>query len=123
MLLFSIIKEIAKMALQICKKTSRYEEMLNKAVDKTLNRVFGTTATNVIYTYLEQNYSIRKNEIAENLESFSQAMQEYLNSGATVVQKEILESFYSGLGLFQHVELGENTDNEFVERLRTLIPQ
>ncbi|MCK4477786.1 hypothetical protein KAU88_04585 [Candidatus Bathyarchaeota archaeon] len=111
------------MTLQICKKTSRYEEMLNKAVDKTLNRVFGTTATNVIYTYLEQNYSIRKNEIAENLESFSQAMQEYLNSGATVVQKEILESFYSGLGLFQHVELEENTDNEFVERLRTLIPQ
>ncbi|MCW3985890.1 MAG: hypothetical protein NWE91_05730 [Candidatus Bathyarchaeota archaeon] len=110
------------MALQICKKTSRYEEILNKAVNKTLNRVFGTTAANVIYTYLEDYHSIRKNEIAENLESFSQAMQEYLNSGATVVQKEILESFYSGLSLFQHVELEENTNNEFVERLRTLLP-
>jgi hypothetical protein len=107
---------------QTIKKLDRYEEMLNKAVDKTLNRVFGSTATNIIYTHLENNYAIKKNEIAKNLESFSHAMQEYLNSGATVVEKEILESFYSGLGLFQRVELEGNRDNEFVERLKTLMP-
>jgi len=109
------------MTVQISKKTDKYEQMLNRAVDKTLKRVFGSTATNIIYTHLENNYSIRKNEIAENLESFSQAMQEYLNSGAAVVEKEILESFYSGLGLFQRVELEETRNTEFVERLRTLM--
>ena len=111
------------MTVQISKKTDKYEQMLNRAVDKTLKRVFGSTATNIIYTHLENNYSIRKNEIAENLESFSQAMQEYLNSGAAVIEKEILESFYSGLGLFQRVELEGNRNTEFVERLRILIPQ
>ena len=105
------------------KKPDKYEELLNEAVDKALKRVFGSTATNVIYTHLESNYSIRKNEIAEKLESFSQAMQEYLNSGAAVVEKEILESFYSGLGLFRRVELEGNGNNEFVERLRTLKSQ
>lgn len=108
---------------QTIRKTDKYEEMLNKAVDKTLNRVFGSTATNIIYTHLENNYAIKKNEIAKKLESFNQAMQEYLNSGAMVVEKEILESFYSGLGLFQRVELEGNRNNEFVERLRTLMPQ
>jgi predicted DNA-binding protein YlxM (UPF0122 family) len=105
------------------KKTEKYEEMLNKAVDKALNPVSGSTAAGIIYTHLENNYSIKKNEIAEKLEVFSQAMQEYLNSGAAVVEKEILESFYSGLGLFQRVELEGNRNNEFVERLRTLMPQ
>ncbi len=107
---------------QLIKKPDKYEEMLNRAVDKALNRVFGSTATTIIYTHLENNYSIRKDDIAKNLESFSHAMQEYLNSGAAVVEKEILESFYSGLGLFQRVELEGNRNNEFVERLKTLIP-
>lgn len=115
-------KEADKMTLQLTvKKTDKYEEMLNKAVDKTLNRVFGSTAAHIIYTHLENNYSIKKNEIAEKLESFSQALQEYLNTGATVVEKEILESFYSGLGLFQRIELEGNGNDEFVERLRTLM--
>lgn len=105
------------------KKTERYEEMLNKAVDRALNRIFGTTAANIIYAHLEGNYSIKKNEIAEKIESFSQAMQDYLNSGAAVIEKEILESFYSGLGLLQRVELEGNRNTEFVERLRILIPQ
>ncbi len=111
------------MTTQIYKKTDKYEEILNKAVDKTLKRVFGDTAANIIYTHLENNYSIKKDKIAENLESFSQAMEEYLNSGAAVVEKEILESFYSGLGLFQRIKLEGNRNTEFVERLRTLMPQ
>lgn len=105
------------------RKTERYEELLNEAVEKTFHRVFGPTATSVIYTHLESNYAIKKNEVADKLESFNQAMQEYLNSGATVVEKEILESFYSGLGLFQRVELEGSKNNEFCERLRTLMPQ
>lgn len=121
--LFTVAKGTTKMTTQIYKKTDKYEEILNKAVDKTLKRVFGDTAANIIYTHLENNYSIKKDKIAENLESFSQAMEEYLNSGAAVVEKEILESFYSGLGLFQRIKLEGNRNTEFVERLRTLMPQ
>ena len=104
----------------IPRRTGKYEEMFNEAVDKTLNRVFGGTATGIIYSHLENNYSIRRNEVATKLESFSTAMEDYLKSGATVVKKEILESFYSGLGLFQLVDLERKT--EFVEHIRTLIP-
>lgn len=111
------------MTLQLnIKRSEKYEEMLNKAVNKTLKKVFGSTATSIIYTYLENNHSIKKNEVAGKLESFIHAMQEYLNSGATVVEKEILESFYSGLGLYQRVELEGVKNNEFVERLQTLMP-
>lgn len=102
------------------RNTVKYEEMLNKAVDKALTRIFGIEATDLIYSHLENNYSICKGEIAEKLESFTSAMEEYLNSGVAVLEKEILESFYSGLGLFQLVELGNN--DEFVDRIRRLNP-
>ena len=103
-------------------RTEKYENLLNKAVDKALNRVFGSTATDIIYSHLEDNYSLRKEEIATKLDIFSHAMQEYLNSGAAVVEKEILESFYSGLGLFQRVDL-EGPNSEFIGRLKPLMPQ
>lgn len=105
------------------RRTERYEELLNKAVERTLHRVFGPMAANIIYTHLESNYSIKKDEVADKLESFNQAIQNYLSSGAAVVEKEILESFYSGLGLYQRVELERSPNNEFFERLRTLMPQ
>jgi len=101
-----------KMTLQrgAYRNTVKYEEMLNKASE----------AADLIYSHLENNYSICKGEIAEKLESFTLAMEEYLNSGVAVLEKEILESFYSGLGLFQLVELGNN--DEFVDRIRKLTP-
>jgi predicted DNA-binding protein YlxM (UPF0122 family) len=111
------------MTVRTMNKAEKYEEMLNRAVDKTLNRVFGSTATDIIYTHLENNYSLRKGEIAEKLEIFNRALQEYLNSGAAVVEKEILESFYSGLGLFQRAELEGPGNIKFVESLRTLMLQ
>lgn len=110
------------MTAHTANRTEKYEELLNKAVDKTLNRVFGSTAAGIIYTHLESNYSLKKDEIARRLDVFRQAMQEYLNSGAAVVEKEIIESFYSGLGLFQRAEL-EGPSGEFAGRLKTLIPQ
>jgi len=111
-----------KMTLQrgAYRNTVKYEEMLNKAVDKALTRIFGSEAAGLIYSHLENNYSICKGEIAEKLDSFTRAMEEYLNSGVAVLEKEILESFYSGLGLFQLVELGNN--DEFVDRIRKLTP-
>ncbi|MFP3984887.1 MAG: hypothetical protein ACLFU9_02830 [Candidatus Bathyarchaeia archaeon] len=81
------------------KKVERYEEVLNEAVDKALNNFFGCTATNIIYKYLENSYSIKKNEIARKFGSFREAMQEYLNSGAAVVENEIQESFHSDINV------------------------
>lgn len=103
--------------------TDKYRDVLNKAVEKALGRIFGSTASDVIYSYLEDNHSIGRDDVAGNLECFSTAMQEYLTSGAAVVEKEILKDFYSGLGLYRRVELEVNENNGFTNRLRTLMTQ
>ncbi len=85
--------------LKIGRHNEEYENIVSEAVDKTLNQVLGSAAANAIYFYLEKDHSIKKNEIPEKLESFCEAIQEYLSTGAAMVEKQILRNLYSNLEL------------------------
>jgi len=61
-------------------------------IDKVLNQILGRTATRIIYEYLENKHSIQRHEIAAKLDSFSSALEEYLGTGAFVIEKIILEN-------------------------------
>ncbi|TET57116.1 hypothetical protein E3J51_03540 [Candidatus Bathyarchaeota archaeon] len=87
--------------LKICGHNEEYENIVSEAVDKTLNQVLGSAAANAIYFYLEKDHAIKKNEIPEKLESFCEAIQEYLSTGAAMVEKQILRNFYSNLELYE----------------------
>jgi len=83
-------------------------EKLNVFIDKVLNQILGRTATQIIYEYLENKHSIQRHEIAAKLDSFSSALEEYLGTGAFVIEKIILENFQ------------ENRDTDFTERQKFL---
>jgi len=83
-------------------------EKLNKFVDKVLNQILGQKATEIIYEYLENKHSIQRHEIAQKLDSFNGALEEYLGSGAVIIQKVIFEN------------LEESTDIGFSERPKIL---
>ena len=68
-------------------------EKLNKVIDGVLNQIFGQEAVQIIYDYLEKNYYIQRHEIAEKFDSFNYALREYLGTGASVIEKVILENF------------------------------
>jgi len=67
-------------------------EKLNQLIDRLLNRILGQEATQIIYRHLESNHSIRRHEIAQKLDSFNEALEQYLGSGAFVIEKAILEN-------------------------------
>jgi hypothetical protein len=71
---------------------NKQSEELNQIVDDVLNRVFGQEAVQIIYQYLEDNYFIQRDEIAEKLDSFSSALRQYLGSGALVIERLIREN-------------------------------
>jgi len=83
-------------------------EKLNKFVDKVLNQILGREATEIIYAYLESKHSIRRWEIAEKLNSFNSVLEEYLGTGAFVIEKVISDS------------LEESRDIDLVERNKIL---
>jgi len=82
---------------------SEKKKSLNKAimntVDEELKKIFGESAALVIYSYLENNLSLKRERIPEKIELFSQGLEKFFGSGAYVLEKTILSNLYSSFGL------------------------
>lgn len=99
------------------KKVNKIAEI----IDHVLKQVFGE-ASNLIYKYLETNYNVKRNEIAEKIDVFATGLESFLSTGAYVVERKILEDIYSNYGLLRRLEL-ERTSNErdFAHSVRLLM--
>lgn len=100
------------------------EDKITKIINKVLNQVFGEKATNLIYMHLEKKYSLKPHEISEKIDLFTKGLEEFLTSGAYVVERKILDDIYSNYGLLRRLELEkvqEKTD--FVSQMRFLMQE
>jgi len=80
------------------------ENKASKAIDKVLRKIFGDEATLLIYKYLENNYSVRQDEIVEKIDAFAEGLEKLLSSGAYVIENKILEDVYSSHSLTRRLE-------------------
>jgi hypothetical protein len=100
------------------KKGSR----ISRIVDKVLVQVFGEEATRLIYRHLECNYAVRRDEVAEKIDVFAAGLEEFLRSGAYVVERKILEDIYSSYGLLRRLELERmQEEGDFASQVKQLI--
>lgn len=57
-----------------------------RIVDKVLKGILGEPATSFIYKYLEEEHSLKREQISNDLEIFVEGLEKYLSdSGASVV--------------------------------------
>ena len=80
-------------------KRKDFNKLVLETVDEKLKRIFGEAATLIIYGYLENNLSLRREEIAEKIGLFSQGIDKFFGSGAYMLEQTILTSLYSSFGL------------------------
>jgi len=98
------------------------EDKISKIIDKVLRQVFGDEATHLIYRHLENNYSLKQDEITEKIEVFAAGLEEFLRSGAYVVERKILEDIYSNYGLLRRLELERvQEESDFVSQVKSLM--
>jgi len=101
--------------------SSEGEDKISKIVDRVLKGVFGEEATRLIYRYLESNHSLKREEITEKIDVFAKGLEEFLSSGAHVVEQKILEDIYSSYGLLRRLELERmQEEQDFVGQIRLL---
>ena len=106
----------------ITQQINRKEDKLSKIIDKVLKQVFGEEATHLIYRHLENNYSLKRHEIAEKIEVFATGLEEFLRSGAYVIERKILEDIYSNYGLLRRLELERvQEESDFVSQVKSLM--
>jgi len=80
------------------KGKDKFNNLLLKVIDDELKQMFGEAATSIIYNHLEKNYSLERAEIPEKLEVFIVGLEEFLSSGAQVIEKIILKKVYLTFG-------------------------
>lgn len=88
------------------KGKDKFNKLLLKVIDEELKQIFGEAATLIIYNHLEKNYSLKREEIPEKIEVFIRGLEEFLSSGAQVVEKIILKKVYSSFGLQCQIKEG-----------------
>jgi hypothetical protein len=95
------------------------DDRISKIIDRVLRQVFGEEATHLIYKHLESKYSLKSNEVSEKIDAFARGLEEFLSSGAYVIERKILEDIYSSYGLIRRLELERTQDeSDFVSQVR-----
>jgi hypothetical protein len=103
-------------------KRNKGEDRISKIVDRVLRQIFGEEATLLIYKHLESRYSLKQNEISENIDAFAKGLEEFLSSGAYVIERKILEDIYSSYGLIRRLELERNKEEcDFASQVKSLV--
>jgi len=103
----------------LTQQTSSKNEAVLAIIDKVLNQVFGKEATNLIFRYMEHNYSLKRSEITDKIELFAQGLEDFLRSGAYVIERKILEDINSDCNLLRRMELEKVEDEaSFVAQMK-----
>jgi len=76
-----------------------FKKFLLQTIDENLKQIFRETATHIIYQFLENNYSLKREEIPEKLETFMEGLRGFFRSGAHMIEQSILEELHVKLGL------------------------
>jgi len=100
----------------VCKRTGRLDDLLLKAVDETLKRVFREEGTEAVYNFIENKCHLRRGKFAEKTEDLSAGLERLLGSAAPVIEKMILENLYSQCQL----EYAEKDGYEFSDYIKEL---
>ena len=76
-----------------------FKKLLLQTIDENLKQIFQETATHIIYQFLENKYSLKREEIPEKMETFMEGLQEFFRSGSRMIEQSILKELHMKLGL------------------------
>jgi hypothetical protein len=98
------------------------DKIIFEIIDRVLTHVFGAEATSLIYAHLERRYSLSRSEIAAKIDVFARALEEFLSSGAYVVENKILEDVYSSYGSIREAMLEKSPEEyDFASQIRIVM--
>ncbi|MEM2094859.1 MAG: hypothetical protein QXI32_06145 [Candidatus Bathyarchaeia archaeon] len=75
-----------------------FDRLVSNAIDEALN-VLGQSSKQILYTWLERDKGIVREEIPQRLEEFTSFLEKNFGYGAAILERRVLESLYSKMGL------------------------
>jgi len=97
-------------------KVKDFDKLFIEAVDEGLG-VLGESGRQMIFFHLEKSYSIKRHEIPRKPEAFAAGLEKIFGAGASVLEKLIVKSLYSKLGI-KYEDKEERPFAEYVNNLK-----
>jgi hypothetical protein len=102
--------------------TTEKEDPVFKIVDNVLRQVFGEKVALLIYRHLESHYSLRPSEFSEKIDVFAKGLESFLPSGASLIERKILDDMYSSQDLLRRMEIAKASEEyDFAGQMRFIL--
>jgi len=98
------------------RKQEEFEKLFMEAVDESLKSL-GESVRHMIFYHLENTYSVKRQDIPKKPEAFAEGLEKIFGVGALVLEKIIVKTLYSKLGL----EYEDKKDFVFIDYLKDFI--
>jgi hypothetical protein len=106
----------------LAEQVDKKDDKIPKIIDRVLTQIFGKEATHLIYKHLERNYSVKRHEIGEKLELFAKGLEDFLKSGAYVIERRILDDIWSSYGSVRRLNAAKQRNElSFVGEMKLLM--
>ena len=88
-----------KSQLRRIEEDQEFKRTLLEAIDESLRKTLGETATQIIYFHLKMDHHLKQEDIPDNLDDFLFHLERIFENGALMIEKAIMENLYSRLSL------------------------
>jgi hypothetical protein len=104
------------------KKPSRlvFEQLVNETIDNVFSSL-GTVCGQAIYDYLEKKYGLKKNDVANHILEFSEALEQTFGGAAALLEIQMMRRLCRKVPQFKHRPEGTLTFPDYVNALSRFI--
>jgi len=104
------------------KKPSRlvFEQLVNETIDNVFSSL-GTVCRQAIYDYLEKKYELKKNDVADHIIEFSEALEQIFGGAAALLEIQMMRRLYRKVPQFKHRPKGAPTFPDYVNALSRFV--
>jgi hypothetical protein len=107
-------------AVDVKASRSIFEQLMNETLDNVFSSM-GTVCRQAIYDRLEREYGIRRNEVVDHIEEFSEALAEIFGGAIALLEIQIMKRLCQKVPQFKYRPEGNLTFPDYVNALSRFI--
>jgi hypothetical protein len=100
--------------LTLVTESTAFDKLLLSAIDEALNSL-GTSVGQAVYFHIENEYSMNRKQIAENLQAFQGALEEIFGVGARFIEVLIIKNLHAMTGTSLFMKKSELEFIKYIE--------
>jgi len=97
-----------------------FEQLVNETIDDVFSSL-GNVRRQAVYDYLEKKYGLKKNDVANHIPEFSEALEQMLGGSATILEIEMMRRLCQKVPQFRYWPEGTLTFPDYVNALSRFI--